>query len=77
MLYENHRQDFSKSQKLQQHRLGPLTVAKRITNTTYQSRDDKDPTILKAVRRNHLVEYYPEEESLPPMIEEYVFRHPP
>ena len=72
VLYENHRQDLSKSQKLQQRRLGPFTVTKRITNTTYQIRDDKDPTILETVHRNHLVEYYPKEESLPPMIEEYV-----
>ena len=71
-MYENHRQDSSKSQKLQQRRLGPFTVTKRITNTTYQIRDDKDPTILKTVNRNHLVEYYPKEESLPLMIEEYV-----
>ena len=71
-LYENQRQDLSKSQKLQQRRLGPFTVTKRITNTTYQIEDDKDPTILKTVHRNHLVEYYPKEETLPPMIEEYV-----
>ena len=45
---------------------------KRITSTTYQIQDHKDPTILKTVHRNHLVEYYPKEESLPPMIEEYV-----
>ena len=55
--YENHRQDLSKSQKLQQRRLGPFTVTTRITNTTYQIQDDKDPTILKTVHRNHLVEY--------------------
>ena len=72
ILYENHRQDLSKSQKLQQRRLGPFTVTKRVTNTTYQIQDDKDPTILKTVHRNHLVEYYPKEESLPPMIQEYV-----
>ena len=72
VLYENHRQDLLKSQKLQQRRLGPFTVTKRITNTTYQIQDDKDPTIFKTVHRNHLVEYYPKEESLPPMIEEYV-----
>ena len=71
-LYENHRQDLSKSQKLQQRRLGPFTVTKRVTNTTYQIQDDKDPTILRTVHRNHLVEYYPKEETLPPMIEEYV-----
>ena len=72
VLYENHRQDLSKSQKLQQRRLGAFRVTKRITNTTYQIQDDKDPTILKTVHRNHLVEYYPKKESLPPMIEEYV-----
>ena len=71
-MYENHPQDLSKSQKLQQRRFGPFTVMKRITNTTYRIQDDKDPTILKTVNRNHLVEYYPKEESLPPMIEEYL-----
>ena len=42
VLYENHRQDLSKSQKLQQRRLGPFTVTKRVTSTTYQIRDDKN-----------------------------------
>ena len=69
VLYENHRQGLSKSQKLQQRRLGPFTVTKRVTNTTYQIQDDKD---LKTVHRNHLVEYYPKEETLPPMVEGYV-----
>ena len=72
VLNENHRQDSSKSQKLQQRRLGTFTVTKRITNTTDQIQDDKDPTKLKTVHRNHLVEYYPKEESLPPVIEGYV-----
>ena len=71
-LYENHRQDVSKSQKLQQRRLGPFTIIKRITNTTYQKKDDDNPTNTKTVKRNHLVEYYPKEKTLPPMIEEYV-----
>ena len=72
VLYENHCQDLSKSQKLQQRRLGNFTVTKRVTNTTYQIQDDNDPTIFKTVHRNHLVEYYPKEETLSPMIEEYV-----
>ena len=72
VLYENHRQDLSRSQKLQQRRLGPFTVTKRVTSTTYQIQDDKDPSIIKTVHRNHLVEYHPKEESLPSMIEEYV-----
>ena len=72
VLYENHRQDLSKNQKLQQRRLGPFTVTKRVTITTYQIQDDKDPSVIKTVHRNHLVEQYLTEESLPAMIEEYV-----
>ena len=52
--------------------MGPFTVTKRVTSTTYQIQDDKDPSVIKTVHRNHLVEYYPKEESLPAMIEEYV-----
>ena len=72
VLYENHRQDLSKSQKLKQRQLGPFPVTKRVTSTTYQIQDDKDTSIVKTVHRNHLVEYYPKQESLPVMIEEYV-----
>ena len=72
VLYENHQQDLSISQNPQQRRLGPFTVAKRVTSTTYQIPDHKDPSITKKVHRNQLVEYYPKEESLPAMIEEYV-----
>ena len=71
VLYENHRQDLSKSQK-PQRRLGPLTVSKHITCTTYQIQDDQDPTNVKTVQRNHLVECYPKKESLPAMIEEFI-----
>ena len=69
---EIHRQDLSKSQKLQQRRLGPFTVTKRVTNTTYQIQDDRDPTTLKTVHRNHPDENYPKEATLSPMMEEYV-----
>ena len=72
ILYENHKQDLTSSQKLQRRRLGPFTVTGGITNTTYQIQDDKDPTFTKTVHRSHLVEYYPKEECLPAMIEEYV-----
>ena len=47
VLYEIHKQDLTRGQKLQVRRLGPLSVTKRITNTTYQIQDDKDPTIIK------------------------------
>ena len=72
VLHKNHRQDLSRNQKIQQRRLGPFTVTRRMTSTTYQIQNDKDPTIIKTVHRNHLVEYYPKEEPLPAMIEEYV-----
>ena len=72
VLCENHRQDLYKSQKLQQRRLEIFTVTKPVTNTTDQIQDNKDPTILKTVHRNHLVKYYPKEETLPPMIEDYM-----
>ena len=72
VLYQNCRENLSRSRKLQQRRLEPFTVTKRLTNTTYQIQDDKDLLILKTVHRNHLVEYYPKEETLPPMREEYV-----
>ena len=41
VLCVNHRQDLSKNQKLQQRRLGPFTVTKRITSTTYQIQDER------------------------------------
>ena len=47
VFYENHREDLSKSQKLQQRRLAPFTVTKKVTSTTYQIQDDKDPSMKK------------------------------
>ena len=70
VLYENHKQYLTRSQKLQQRRLGPFTVTRRITKTTYQIQDNEDPTVIKTVHRNILVEYYSKEGSLPAMIEE-------
>ena len=59
VLSENHRQDLTKRQKLQQRRLGPFTVTKRKTSTIYQIQDNKDPSMMQKVHRNNLVEYYP------------------
>ena len=72
VLYENHKQDLTCSQKHQQRNFGMFTVTTRITNTTYQIQDDKDPTVIKTVHKTRLVEYNPKEGSLPAMIEEYV-----
>ena len=48
-----------------------FTVTKRITSTNYQIQD-KDPSVVKTVHCNHLVEDYPKGESLPAVIEEFV-----
>ena len=71
VLYKNHRHFLSQSQQLQQRRVEPFTVTKRVTDTTCQAQDDNDPKILKLVHRNQLVQYYPKKETLPPTIEEY------
>ena len=71
VLCGRHPQALSKNQKLQQRSLGPITVIKPKTSITYQTQDDKGPSIMKTVHCNILVEYYPKEESLPAMIEQY------
>ena len=47
-------------------------MTERITNTTYQILADNDPTITSTVHRNRSINYYPKEETLPPMIEEFL-----
>ena len=51
--------------------MGPFTVTKRVTGTTYQFQENKDTPVIRTVHHNHLVEYYPKEESLPAITEEY------
>ena len=71
VLRESYQQDLSKHQKLQQRRLRPFTVSKRLMNKIHQTKDDTDPTITKTVHRIQLVEYQPQE-ILPPLIGKYV-----
>ena len=71
VFLENHAQDLTKSQKLKQLRIGPFTVTKQITNTTYEIREDANPDNAKTTHRNHLIEYFPKEERLPPLITNY------
>ena len=47
-------------------------VTKRVTNTSSQIQNNKDPSVLKTGHPNHFVEYYPKEESLQAMTEEHV-----
>ena len=67
MFLENHAQDLKKTQKLKQLPIGPFTT-KQITNTTYEIRENADPDNVKTTHRNHLIEYFPKEERLPPLI---------
>ena len=71
VFLENHAQDLTRSQKLKQLRVGPFTVTKQITNTTYEIREDANPDNVKTTRRNHLIEHFPKQERLPPFITIY------
>jgi len=71
VFLENHAQDLTKSQKLKQLRVGPFTVTKQITNTTYEIREDANLANVQTTHRNHLIEYFPKEERLPPLITNY------
>ena len=61
----------SRSQKLKHIRVDPFTVTKQITNTTYEIQEDANPDNIKVTHGNHLIEYFPKEESLPPVITSY------
>ena len=63
--------DLSRSQKLKQLRVGPFTVTKQTTNTTYKIQEDANPDNIEVTHRNHLIEYFPKEERLPPLFTNY------
>ena len=71
VFLKNHAQDLTSSQKLKQQRVGPFTVTKQITNTMYEIREDANPDNIKTTHSNHLSEYFPKEERLPPLITNY------
>ena len=58
----------SRSQKLKQLRVGPFTVTKQTTIATYEIQEDAIPKNIKVTHRNHLIEKFPHEERLPPLI---------
>ena len=47
VFLENHAQDLRKSQKLKQLRIRPFALTKQITNTTYEIRQDANPSKLR------------------------------
>ena len=71
VLMENNSIELGKSKKLQELRSGPYTVVKKITNVNYEIELDNDKRVRKVAHRNHLVEYYPAEETLPDLTVQY------
>ena len=71
VLMENHSIELGKSKKLKELRSGPYTVVKKITNVNYEIELDNDKRFRNVAHRNHLVEYYPAEETLPDLTVEY------
>ena len=71
VFLENHTADLSRSQKSKQLGVGPFTVTKQITNTNYEIQEDANPDNIKVTHRNHLIEFFPKEERLPPLITNY------
>ena len=68
---ENLSKGLLKSEKLQELRSGPITVQRMLTNTTYELQHDKTNE-KKTVHRNHIVPYYPQEETIQELVENYV-----
>ena len=71
VLLENHSKGLLKSKKLQELRSGPYTVQRMLTNTTYEIQHDKTNE-KKTVHRNHIVPYYPKEDKIQELVENYV-----
>ena len=71
VLLENLPKGLLKSKKLQELRSGPYTVQRMLTNTTYEIQHDKTNE-KKTVHRNHIVPYYPKEEKIQELVENYV-----
>ena len=71
VLLENHSKGLLKSKKLQELRSEPYTVQRMLTNTTYEIQHDKTNE-KKTVHRNHIVPYYPIEEKIQELVENYV-----
>ena len=70
VLLENHSKGLLKSKKLLKLRSEPYIVQGMLTNTTYEIQLDK--TNKKTVHRNHIFFYYPKEEKIQELVENYV-----
>ena len=70
VLLENRAKRLLKSKKLLELRSGPDTVTKQITNTTYEVVHETTEQ-KKVVHRNHLVEYFPKEQEIDKLVQDY------
>ena len=71
VLLENPSKGLLKFKKLQELLSGPFTEQRMFTNTTYEIQHDKSNE-KKTVHRNHIVPYYPKEEKIQELFENYV-----
>ena len=71
VLLENHNVPFGKSQKLCELRSGPYIVTEVITKVNYEIALDADPTRTQVIHRNHLVEYFPQDNEIPNLVSNY------
>ena len=71
ILMENHSIETGKSKKLNELRSGPFTVTRKITNVNYEIELNSNRDVKKVAHRNHLIEYYPAEETVPQLVDEY------
>ena len=71
LLMENHQIDLGNSKKLQELRSGPYTVTNKIIKVNYEVTLDSNTSMIKVAHRNHLVEYYPAEQTRPELTLEY------
>ena len=70
VLLENRSKPLLKSQKLLNLRSGPYTVIEKITEVTYGIQNDFTNE-KKIINGNHIVEYFPKEQKMPKLLQEY------
>ena len=70
ILLKNHSRNLLISKRLQSLRHGHYTVTKHITNTTHEIQRDETQQ-KRVVHRNNIVEYFPKEKEIQPLIANY------
>ena len=71
LLLEKFTKELNESKKLPSLRSGPYTVHRKITNTTYEIELDENSGKTLHSHRNHLIEYFPKDASVPSVIKAY------